>query len=125
MGRPLAKAGNYVRRIMKRMIKKVSGDYPTAGPGQTAFSHGPRHLLWNSILWQTDLAAHSVAVGADYDMIGLGGMFQEHGGTRRVKNKQVRRDGGLVTARFPRHSFAQPALDAALPYLPENFRNIL
>jgi len=125
MGRPLAKAGNALRRLMKGLIKKVSGDYPTARAGQPAFSHGPRHLLNNSILYQVDLASHSVAVGADYDMIGLGGMFAEHGGIRRVRNKLVKRDGGMVTAHFPKHSFAQPALDMALPYLPESFRNIL
>lgn len=125
MGRPLARAGGYVRSIMKRLIKRVSSGYPVAPRGRSAYSHGPRHLLNNSILYQVDLADHSVAVGADFDIVGLGGMFQEHGGRRRVKNKVVRPDGGLVMANFPKRSFAQPALDKALPYLPESFRNIL
>ena len=126
MGRPLAAAGNYIRRIMKKMIKRSSDvTYPTARTGSAPYSHGPRHLLWNSILFDVDNDTHSVAVGSDYDIVGLGGMFMEHGGIRNVLNKRERPDGGMLTAIFPKHPFAQPALNAALPYIPQEFRNII
>jgi len=115
----LYRAGAYIRSVAKRSIRKTNAPASGAGaknskPGKPPLSHGPKHTLKNSIRFDPSRIKRfkSVTVGpASFKTDGFG-KFHEFG-LQRGQTK------------FKKRPFMGPAIEKAIPKLPEQFINII
>lgn len=141
----LTKAGGYLRKVARNLLKKASGAQDTSSPGSPPKIHTDGVGL-KTILYGVDKQAESVATGPvklNQRSAGLSGsttvpQLMEFGGSGRVSERQAK-DGSwrrispkaarnapkrMRNARYSPRPFMEPALAKSQNAMPEQFRNL-
>ena len=131
--RALFRAGGLIRTIAVRSIRKKRGPkvlnngekerptrkggvwkqaQPTSKPGSPPYTHAPKYGYRKRIRFHVNKRANTADIGVPLEDKPEAFMVHELGGKHRRK-------------RYPKRPFMRPALEKAVPRLPQQFSNIL